>query len=58
MRTVYNGKIINQFILLRPRVLDWKDGFQLRRVAANILDKQPQTADNGVVLQLRGWAGG
>jgi hypothetical protein len=32
----------------------WWNGLQLWRVAANILNKQPQTKRHGVVLQLEG----
>jgi len=30
-----------------PRVADGGDGLQMWRVAANILNKRPRTADNG-----------
>jgi len=33
----------------RPRVVDGGDSFQIRRVAVNILNKQPRTADKGWV---------
>jgi hypothetical protein len=33
--------------MARPQVADGGDGLQIRRVAANILNKQSQTADKG-----------
>jgi hypothetical protein len=36
----------------RPQVADGEDDLQIWRVAVNILNKQSQTADRGVVLQL------
>jgi hypothetical protein len=33
--------------MARPRVADGRDGFQLWRLAANILTKQPRTNDKG-----------
>jgi hypothetical protein len=33
--------------MARPRVADRGDGFQIWRVAANILNKQSRTADSG-----------
>jgi hypothetical protein len=44
--------------MARTQVVDGGDGLQIRRVAANILNKQSRTADRGVVLQFAGWAGG
>jgi hypothetical protein len=42
----------------RPQVAGGGEGLQVRRVAANILNKQSQTADRGMVFQLGGWAWG
>jgi hypothetical protein len=33
--------------MARPQVADGRDSFQIRRVAANILNKQSRTADKG-----------
>jgi hypothetical protein len=33
--------------MARPRVADRGDGLQIRRIAANILDKQSRKADSG-----------
>jgi hypothetical protein len=33
--------------MVRPRVADGEDGLQIRRVAANILNKQSRIADKG-----------
>jgi hypothetical protein len=33
--------------MARPRVADRGDGLQIRRVAANMLNKQSRTADSG-----------
>jgi len=33
--------------MARPQVVDGGEGLQIRRVAANILNKQSQIADNG-----------
>jgi hypothetical protein len=47
--------------MAHPQVAGGRDGLQIRRVAANILNKKSRTADRGVVLQLGGgggWAGG
>jgi hypothetical protein len=33
--------------MARPQVADGGDGLQIWRAAANILDKQPRTADKG-----------
>jgi hypothetical protein len=33
--------------MARPRVADGRDGLQHRRLAANILNKQPRTNDGG-----------
>jgi hypothetical protein len=33
--------------MARPQVADLGEGLQIRRVAANILNKQSQTADKG-----------
>jgi hypothetical protein len=38
--------------------LGWRDGLQLWRVAANTLNKQPQTIDKGWLSSLAGWAWG
>jgi hypothetical protein len=38
-----------------PQVADGGDGLQVWRVAANILNKQSQKADNGRSSSLRGW---
>jgi hypothetical protein len=37
----------------RPRVADGKDGLQLWRIAANILNKQPRINDKGWSSSLR-----
>jgi hypothetical protein len=37
--------------MARPQVVDGGDGLQIWRVATNILTKQSQTAEKGVVLQ-------
>jgi hypothetical protein len=44
--------------MVRPQVADGGDGLQMRRVAANILNKQSRTAEREMILQLGGWAGG
>jgi hypothetical protein len=36
----------------------WRNGLQLWRLAANILNKQSRTNDKGLALQLRDWAWG
>jgi hypothetical protein len=44
--------------MARPRVADRGDGLQIRRVAANILNKQSRTADSGWSSSLGvGWGG-
>jgi hypothetical protein len=39
--------------MARPRVVDRGDGLQIWRIAANILNKQSQTADSGWSSSLR-----
>jgi hypothetical protein len=38
--------------IVRPQVADGGDGLQIRRVAANILNKQSRTADKGLNVGL------
>jgi len=42
--------------MTRYPVANEGDGTQIWRAAGNTLNKQPRIADDGVVLQLRGWA--
>jgi hypothetical protein len=42
----------------RPQVADGRDGFQLWRVAANVLNKQSRTADRGWPFSLGVGRGG
>jgi hypothetical protein len=44
--------------IARPQIAGGEEGLHIWRAAANILNKQPQTVDKGVVLQLWGSAGG
>jgi hypothetical protein len=43
--------------MARPRVVDGRDGFQLWKLAANILNKQPWINDKGWSSSLGVWRG-
>jgi hypothetical protein len=43
--------------MARPQVADGGDSLQIWRVAANVLNKQPQTADRGWSSSLWVWRG-
>jgi hypothetical protein len=44
--------------MVRPPVADGGDGFQIWRVAANIMNKQSKAAVKGWSSSLGGWARG
>jgi hypothetical protein len=43
-------------LVTTARVADGEHGLQIRRVTANILNKQSQTAEKGWSSSYRGWA--
>jgi hypothetical protein len=46
-RMILPGEVPCHVGMARPQVADGGDGLQIRRIAANILNKQLRTADTG-----------
>jgi len=44
--------------MTRHRVADGENGLHTWKVAASMLNKQSRTAEKGMVLRFRDWAGG